>query len=437
MSKIEIAVRGVRKSAHIGRKVFSKGANFSGRIEKKADQIIHGTDPTIRIHNSTPLEKLVNTSLAEITPIHPALPLTNRKPNVTLFIPSLKKRSFFGGTATALILAGTLAKKKNLKLRIVQTLEHGSIEKKELTDFYSSNGLEIETDELILVDISPRRYNHYGYLDTHPKDTFIASAWWDAHLLNKLPLPSKYLYLIQDFEPIFYNNSDKYVLAEQTYRNNSFIPICNTELMYKFMSERGYEYIEKNGLWFEPAVSVPHKNKSSKSSKKRLFIYGRPSVARNLFFFALESLDELFSTDRLLASEWDLCMAGQDSLSDIILPSGVKIQNLGKMNIDEYYKIVEDTDLAISPMMAPHPNYPTLEFASAGAAVVTTEWETKKDLSGYSKNIIISRIDKERFKEAIMIASKMDPGERYANARSSNIPSSWQKTLEEVVKKVS
>ncbi len=434
-----LAFRGLRKTANLARRTTSKAARFSGRVEQKADRIIHGTDPTVRLYKSVLFEKLHSKDMPEITPIHPSLPLVNRKGYVTILVPSLQKSSFFGGTATALILAGLISKEQGKKIRIVETLQHGGASPRQLSEFFKANAIEIDDENIILIDLSPRKYNHYGYLDIHPEDLYIASAWWDAHLLNQLPLPSKYIYLIQDFEPIFYNNSDKYILAEQTYKNRSFIPVCNTELMYKFMSEKGYEHIKENGIWFEPAVGVKpltSEKEVGQNTKKRLFIYGRPSVARNLFFFALDSLNELFSEEKLLASEWEVCMAGQDSLSDVILPSGVRIKNLGKMNIDEYYKLVQGTDLAISPMMAPHPNYPTLEFASAGAAVVTTAWETKINLSNYSNNIFVSELNKEDFKKAIVEASKLDKSTRIINAQRSKIGSNWSDTLSEVVKSV-
>ncbi len=427
--------RGVRKAAHITRKLSTKASNFSGRVEQKADRVIHGTDPTIKIHDTILFEKMAAEALSEITPIHPALPLAGRQPYVTLLIPSLQNSSFFGGTATALILAGLLANKKGYRLRIVETLRHGGARTSQLTAFFAANNITVSEDKIVLVDLAARRYNHYGYLDIHPQDIYMASAWWDAHLLDQLPLQSKYIYLIQDYEPIFYNNSDKYVLAERTYKSDRFIPVCNTRLMHTFMASKGYQRIEKEGIWFEPAVAVSAvgNQMSTKGGKKKMFIYGRPSVARNLFYFALTAVDELFADSQLMPTEWEVCMAGQDSLADTVLPSGVKITNLGKMDMQNYYELVQSTDLAISPMMAPHPNYPTLEFASAGAAVVTTKWETKQDLSSYSENIFIADIEKEAFKNAILEASKLSGSKRAENAQKSTIQRDWVAALSKTI----
>ena len=50
-------------------------------------------------------------------------------------------------------------------------------------------------------------------------DAFVASGWPTAHVLAaRAELPTRRLYLIQDFEPFFYPYGSEYVLAEDTYR---------------------------------------------------------------------------------------------------------------------------------------------------------------------------------------------------------------------------
>lgn len=52
-----------------------------------------------------------------------------------------------------------------------------------------------------------------------PLDAYVASAWPTAHVLASRPdLPTRRLYFIQDFEPLFYPAGAEYVLAEDTYR---------------------------------------------------------------------------------------------------------------------------------------------------------------------------------------------------------------------------
>lgn len=438
MKNRRIVFRGIRKSAFLSRKVTSKAANFSGRVEKKADRIINGTDPTVQIHEKVLQEKVFSDALVETTPIHPAMPLPGRPAAINLLIPSLQNSSFFGGTATALIFAADIAKKKQMPLRIVETLKHGKAKVSQLAEFLGSQGYLFTIEDITLMNLAGRKYNHYGYIDIHPQDIYIASAWWDAHLLDKLPLLNKFIYLIQDFEPIFYNNSDQYVLAEETYRNKSFVPVFNTKLMYTFMKSRGYAGIPtKNPLFFEPAVNVGKRVgyavEKQRNQKRRLFIYGRPSVHRNLFYRALEVVDNSFASEGLEPNKWEVYMAGQDNLPNILLDCGVTVNNLGKLSLDDYYSFAKTIDLGLSLMMAPHPSYPPLELSSIGAVVVTTKYETKEDLTSYNGNIVTSDSTTSSLVSALKCASELSYAERIRNAESTNLPNDWHSSLKSVV----
>lgn len=432
----KFVIRSARKSAHLSSKALRKSLRLAEKIEDKATRILTGKDFSVRIEESTPFEKIYYNSIEYITPLSPALPAPGDKSSVTLLLPTLDGKSFFGGTATALVVAAKLALQTNKSLKIVQTLKTGQA--KDLQMFFQSEGVEISEQKIHVTSVADRTYNTYGYLSIHPEDIFMASAWWDAYLLSRLPLPKKFIYLIQDFEPIFYNNSDLYILAESTYKTDKFIPLCNTKLIHGFMKDRNYPAME-DALWFEPAVSrigngVAIKKKIGE--KKRLFLYGRPNVHRNLFFTALNSIDYCFKAGFLQPDEWELFMGGQDSLADIQLSTGPKIKNLGKLPMQEYIDFSKTVDLAVSLMMAPHPNYPTLEFASIGSSVVTTKYANKQDLSNYSKNITTSDINEESIAGAIHLASKQSYEEREKNLATTKIETSWGAVLDKSLERL-
>ena len=431
-------IRSARKGAHVSNKVLSRAIHFSGRVENKATRLLNGTDYTISIDESIPLEKIYYNSIPHVTPLNPALPAVGQKASVVLFIPSLDDKSFYGGTATALVVAAKIAIIEQKPLKIVQTLKNGKVGS--LSEFYKSEGITISDNDISILGIAERSFNVYGYLPMHPEDTYIASAWWDAYLIGQLPLTKKFIYLIQDFEPIFYNNSDLYILAESTYKKDNFIPLCNTKLMWDFMQDRNYPaFNNKLTHWFEPAVSRKISGtvtKKYKNDKYKMFLYGRPDVHRNLFFTGLNSIDYALKASFIDPGEWEFFMAGQDNIPDIVLTSGAKINNLGKMTMPDYITFSKSVDLAVSLMMAPHPNYPTLEFASIDSAVVTTKYANKKDLSNYCKNIIISDIDVEAIAGAIKNAAKITYNERMFNLNNSNIKSSWDNALDYSLKKM-
>lgn len=433
----KFTIRAARKGAHLSSKALTKALHLTGKVENKATRILNGTDFSVKADESIPLEKIYYNSLPYITPINPALPAIGSQASIVLLLPSLNDKSFYGGTATALVVAGRIAQLEKKPLKIVQTLKTGKPD--DLSGFFKREGLDIPEDRISVISVADRAYNVYGYLSMHPDDTYVVSAWWDAYLISQLPLTKKFIYLIQDFEPIFYNNSDMYVLAESTYKLENFYAVCNTKLMYDFMMERQYPAF-KNGdaTWFEPAVSRIKNGsvaKKKEGEKKRLFLYGRPDVHRNLFFMALNSIDYSLKANFLNRDEWELFMAGQDNIPDIQLTSGAKIKNLGKMDMEQYIAFSKTIDLAVSPMMAPHPNYPTLEFGSIGTAVVTTKYSNKTSLKSYSENIIMTDIGVESMAGAIKKASEMSYENRMKNNETCSIPTDWETTLEKALQK--
>ncbi len=432
-------LRAARKGAHVSTKVLHKALSITTRVENKAVKVLNGSDYSMKVNGVAPLEKIYYNSLPYITPLNPSLPAIGSKGSVVLLLPTLDNKSFYGGTATALVVAGMVALQSKKKLKVIQTIKTGK--GGDLSAFFKREGLTISNEDISVISVADRRYNFYGYLSIHADDIHIASAWWDAHLLSQLPLPRKFIYLVQDFEPIFYNNSDLYVLAENTYKQDSFVPLCNTELMADFMKERSYCGALKQGAqWFEPAVSRVKSGivkESQASKKRRLFLYGRPDVHRNLFFTALESIDYAFKAEFLEKDSWECFMAGQDNLPDIQLPSGgPKIINKGKMDMEEYIAFSKTIDLALSPMMAPHPNYPTLEFASTGSAVVTTRYANKQSLDHYSKNIIMCDITVESMAGAIKEAASMNYELRMRNMKSNSLNSDWKLSLNKPLRAV-
>ena len=367
----------------------------------------------------------------------PAMPAVGSKPSVTLFVPSLQKSSFFGGTTTALVVAAKLAIKSKRQLRIVQTVKTGSSD--DLSQCLVAEGIDTSDLNIKVISVADREYNIYGYIPMHPNDIFIASAWWDAHIINQLPV-EKFIYLVQDFEPIFYNNSDMYALAEETYRSNKIIPICNTKLMFEFMREKDYPaFQKKTSYYFEPAVSRIDSGKLTKKDpgeRKRFFLYGRPNVHRNLFFSALDAINRSIAMGYIDAKQYEFFMAGQNNLPDISLSSGVKIKNLGKMNMKEYIDFSKSIDVALSPMMAPHPNYPTLEFASIGTSVITTKYANKKSLSNYSENIYMSETNAESIANAIKLAASKSYTDKIRSLDNNSILGDWDTSLDNIIDKL-
>lgn len=428
-----IALRSVRKVSHLSGRVANKTARFLGRVEGKAGRLIESKGGPNGAAGIT-IDEFFYNKYPYLFPIHPALPTLKQRPSVTVFVPSLTPRGFFGGIATLLITSAALAQKLGYDYRVVQT--SGFDKKTNVLEFLAGHGITIDEDKFSTIDVSHRNVGHYAYLPLHPEDVIVVSAWWDAYTASRLPLAKKFVYMLQDYEPIFYNNGDEQQFAEGTYHSEKFIPLCNTKLMYKYFSSNGYEYIKDNASWFEPAFDLKPDLKKQTSDTKTLFLYGRPGVERNMFYTAIQAIDAALQSKELFGSNWNVYCAGQSDIPNIKLKSGVTIKNLGKMDIEKYYDFAKSVDVAVSPMLAPHPNYPTLEFAALGSKVVTTSWQTKQDLSSYSSNILMAKPSVEAMTEKIIQAAT-----NKSSSRANNIDDNWlaalEKPLTEIKKKLS
>lgn len=385
--------------------------------------------------DSVSVDKIVYDDILEIRPLR--LEVDNSsEPRVVLLVPSLSSGGFFGGVATALIFAAKFSLHNRRNLLIVQTLTGGYAGG--LDAFYARNLIDIASEKYSVVDASRRNWaSGASSLLINKNDIFICSAWGDATILNEAKLSNKFIYLIQDYEPIFYPNSDRLLLAESTYYFDSYVPVCNTEIVYSFMANKGYPAFQSQKYWFEPAVSNIATGLVVQNKKKNIFIYGRPSVARNLFYLVLSAIKNIFEEGHLIPSEWNIYMAGQDNLPDILVAPHLEIKNLGKMSVESYIKFSKSVDVAISLMMAPHPNYPTLEFASIGSAVVTTKYESKDDLAFYSKNIFMSELDLNSLIKSILDASNISFEDRINNLKHNNIGNDWNLALDSLMQKLS
>ena len=93
-------------------------------------------------------------------------------------------------------------------------------------------------------------------------DIFVYSAWWTAYnaqLIAKwqsaeYQMKAKPLiYLIQDFEPIFYPASARFALAESTYQYaDPQIAVVNSKQLSDFIIDRNYPFLKY--YYFEPTL---------------------------------------------------------------------------------------------------------------------------------------------------------------------------------------
>ena len=230
-----------------------------------------------------------------------------------------------------------------------------------------------------------------------------------------------------DYEPIFYSNSDDFVAAEVSYLSGKFVPIFNTSELRKFFATKDY-FNASDACFFEPAVELPAIPRSQRpDDPHKLFFYARPGVARNLFRTGLAAIDLALGQPEMTG--WEVHCAGSTEVPEVRFRNGTKLIRHGKMAAHDYFASLGTYDMCLSPMLAPHPNYPTLEFAMAGVPVVTTRWETKTDLEHYSGLIRLGAPTPEALAERMVEVARMTDIERATRAQQGNIPTAWDETL--------
>lgn len=332
--------------------------------------------------------------IPEITPFNFVESRISDK-RINIVIPALSEKHVFGGIATALRFFNTIREEFPLA-RIIVSDEVGLELKKE--QYYSNWRVLDLCDEDCNENCIVVAGNRSGAsLAISSSDYFMATAWWTAYNAFKaLRWQSetydikcrKIIYFIQDYEPGFYSWSSRYALADSTYSHREeTIPVFNTALLKDFFLNKNYQFLEN--YCFEPRINPvldsARPTAATVVKERKILIYGRPGVERNLFnivVLALRNWVQQYDD----ATKWTVLSAGEIH-PDIELGRDVKLKSLGKLTLEQYVHELTVCSIGVSLMLSPHPSYPPLEMASFGLKVISNSYANKK-LSVKSQNII-------------------------------------------------
>lgn len=387
----------------------------------------HHLEDELKIKTS--INDLISCYFREDQPLK-TLPVERESPRINIVYNGFDKGCFFGGKATALILAVKFAQKYDYELRIISQNPERQIfnEFLELFDIDYSGEVSFHSTE------------SGKYLEIGKEDHFICTMWTNADsVLNTDTITGRVFYIMQEVETFFYDHGDYHLRCFNTLTDESLIPIVNTKLLYDYFSSHGYNNVKNNGTYFEPAFSdkllSPSKQSFTKKKRYKLFFYARPSHQRNLFYFGLDILNKVFLQGFLDPKEWEVYMAGDEQMGDFMFDSKVKTHALGVIKWKDYCEFASTVDLCYSMIYTPHPSYPPFDFVKSGAVVMTNKYANKQDLFKYSKNIVSAELNEkdmlEKFSEAIKLVK--DPTRRKKNYESSNISDSWDKSFKEIL----
>lgn len=351
-------------------------------------------------------------ALPEIYQVSVGSSQTKRR-RLNVLVPTVEPEKVFGGVSTALRVSLDLWKAHgDIDLRIVVTSDKTTISgvaeaSRRIGQPVAFCKPEDDPEGVSLVCL-PR--DRFRALSLRADDLFLCTAWWTADLgfrlldfQNELHGKSgKLVYMVQDYEPGFYQWSIHHAMAKRTYsRPADTIALINSEELAEFVASRHN---------FPYAYLIPYKAEPRLleflvpvQKERLLLVYGRPSVARNAFEVIREGIRLWQDRNPSEAAKWNIVFAGE--AFDPELLSGLQnCRVAGKLSMEEYGLILSRAGVGVSLMISPHPSYPPLEMALAGVITVTNRFEGK-DLFKRSDLIVnVDDIDPYSVSSAVSVA---------------------------------
>lgn len=356
-------------------------------------------------------------------------------PTLNILLPSLQARHATGGPNTAYILGALLAR-AGVRVAFVATdlptdPEEGSLRRHiaRLCGFDIS-GLDIE-----IRDGSDRR----TALAIGEADVFLATAWWTAHMAaaaTRLTVASRFVYLIQDYETLFYGASENFADAEASYALDH-VPVINTSLLRDHLAAAGIGRFADPAFAgaaavFEPAVDRSHfyRREATPPGERILLFYARPTVGRrNLFGLGVAALRAAVRAGLFGDGGWRFLGIGE-AFEPVPLGRGFALEPAPWLDFEGYAAQMRGADVLLSLMLSPHPSYPPLEMAACGGEVVTTAFgvKTAERLAALSPRIAGAAPEIPALVAALSRAVAA-PRETGADSPPLALPGSWPESL--------
>jgi hypothetical protein len=317
---------------------------------------------------------------------------------INLLIPTMDLKHFFGGYITKLALAKRLAG-AGARVRIITVDPVGPLPSTWRETLSSYTGLRGVFDT---VEVCFGR--EAAAIEVSPYDTFIATTWWTAHVAHaalESVEASRFLYLIQEYEPFTFAMGTWAALAVESY-TFPHRALFSSQLLRGYFRAHGLgvygngdEAGERDSRAFANAITpvrAPSRDELAARTTRRLLFYARPEdhAARNMFELGVLALARALR-EGAFADGWELHGIGTvQQGGQIALGGGASLSLLPRTNQDAYGAILREHDVGLALMYTPHPSLVPIEMASAGMLAVTTSFENKtpEAMAAISPNII-------------------------------------------------
>jgi hypothetical protein len=236
-----------------------------------------------------------------------------------------------------------------------------------------------------------------------PEDIFICYSNWDGlwgrqfAQKTRLGLP---VYWIQEHEAIFFSHDCRRFLMDSVYEHDH-VGIFNSEFLRQYFTRqkigryRDPDFAERRAISYQHVlqfIEPKRRLRRPREHKRRFLVYARPEdhAARNLFEIAVVGL-RLALRRGVFDEDWEF--KGVGSLGgpyEVDLGEGRTLQIAPKMPLEDYRAFIQDVDIGVALMYAPHPSLLPYEMALTGAVVITNDFEQRgpEFFSRYEGNIL-------------------------------------------------
>jgi hypothetical protein len=130
------------------------------------------------------------------------------------------------------------------------------------------------------------------------------------------------------------------------------------------------------------------------------------------------------------AKDWEIIFLGTGLPDSITIDSHWEATVLQDIPYSQYTSLLESTDVILSLMLAPHPSYPPLEAAMAGAWVVTNSYQQRTDLDEYNDQIVVTTPELFALRDAVQrCIDEVERGKFPITPKHSIMPRNWNESF--------
>jgi len=360
---------------------------------------------------------------------------------LSLFIMEVNFQYFSGGYIGMFQFAKFL-RNQGYRLRLITTDYCETDLNKWRLEIKKYKGLENFFENIDIENV----YYRDRIINFESDEILIATSIITAQIVNSVReqlKKEKFIFLIQEYEPLFFPSGSLSALAEESY-TFPHSAVFSTEILRQFFKSKTIGVFSSlsgdiNSVSFKNSIVdlSPDKKLLQRKTKKLLF-YFRPEehAARNMYETALIALKQAIEEGYFEKHDWEFYGIGSllPAYSKISITRKKNLKIIPKVNLEEYAKLIPDFDLGLSLMLSPHPSLVPVEMCSAGLITVTNTFENKTEekLLAISNNFICASPTIGSVKESLKIAvSRVEnPRERIENSRV-NWPDDWKQVFNE------